>query len=89
MESRRSDICYIDIHRGSYAKHWRSKQLLENTRPRELFIPEWLFKEEQTPFKKKIKKVYNPKTLRQIASDKIKFVDTELEKYIAKNMIIP
>ena len=26
--------------------------------------PEWLFKEERTPIKKKIQKVYNPKTLK-------------------------
>ena len=28
-----------------------------------MIIPEWLFKEKQTPIKKKIQKVYNPKTL--------------------------
>ena len=32
-----------------------------------MIIREWLFQEEQTPFKKKNKKVYTPKTLKQIA----------------------
>ena len=52
--SRRYDICDIDVHRASYAEHLRSKRHLENIGPNEIFIPEWLFKEDQTPFKKKI-----------------------------------
>ena len=43
-----------------------------------MIIPEWLFKQEQTPFKKKIQKVYNPKTLKQTAREKIKLDDKEL-----------
>ena len=50
-----------------------------------MIIPEWLFKQEQTPIKKKIQKVYNPKTLKQIAREKIKLDDKEL----AKMMINP
>ena len=52
--SRRCDICKIDVHRASYGKHLRSKKDLEKIRQNEIIIPEWLFKEEQTPIKKKI-----------------------------------
>ena len=45
-----------------------------------MIIPEWFFKEEITPIKKKIQKVYNPKTLKQIAREKIKLDDKELAK---------
>ena len=78
--SRRFDICNVDVHRASYAKHLRSKRHLENLKQNEIIIPEWFFKEEQTPIKKKIKKVYNPKTLRQLAREKIKLDDKELVK---------
>ena len=46
--SRICEICNVNVHRPSYAKHLRSKQYLEN----ELIVPEWLFKEEQAPIKK-------------------------------------
>ena len=49
-----------------------------------MLIPEWLLKQEQTPIKKN-KKVYNPKTLKQLAREKIKIDDKEL----AKMMINP
>ena len=35
-----------------------------------MIIPEWFFKEEQTPVKKKIQKVYNLKTLKQLPREK-------------------
>ena len=50
-----------------------------------MIIPDWLFKEERSPIKKKIQKVYNPKTLKQLSREKIKLDDKEL----AKMMIIP
>ena len=50
-----------------------------------MIIPEWLFKQEQRPIKKKIQKVYIPKTLKQLAREKIKLDDKE----IAKMMINP
>ena len=81
--SRRCDICKIDVHRASYAKHLRSKKHLENIRQNEIIIPEWLFKEEQEPIKKRIK-VYNPETLKQVARDNIKLDDKELDKELAK-----
>ena len=50
-KSRRCDVCNIDVHRASHAKHLRSKKLVENIRQDEIIIPEWLIKEEQTPIK--------------------------------------
>ena len=53
-----------------------------------MIIPEWLYKEKQTPIKK-VQKLYNPKTLKQIAREIIKMNDKELDKKIAKKMINP
>ena len=39
-----------------------------------------VFKEEKLPTENKIKKVYNPKTLKQVATEKIKLYDKELAK---------
>ena len=47
-----------------------------------MIIPEWLFKGERSPNKKKIQKVYNPKTLKQVAREKIKLDDKELAKML-------
>ena len=47
---------------------------------KEMIIPEWFFKEEKSPIKKKIQKVYNPKTLKQLAREKIKLDDKKLAK---------
>ena len=54
-----------------------------------MIIPEWLFREEQTPNKNKIKKVFNPKTLKQIARQNMKMKDKELDKELGKKMISP
>ena len=67
----------------------RSKKRIENIKQNELIIPEWLFKEEQTPIKKKIQKVFNPKSLKQIARENIKMNDKEIDEEIAKKMINP
>ena len=50
-----------------------------------MIIPDWFFKEEKTPIKKKIQKVYNPKSLIKLAREKIKLDD----KQLAKLMINP
>ena len=34
-----------------------------------MIIPEWLFKQEQTPIKNKVKEAYNPKTLKQMTRE--------------------
>ena len=86
MQNRRTcDICNNDVHRASFVKHLRRKKHIENVEQKETVIPERLFKEERTPIKKKIQKVYNPKTLKQLAREKIKLDDKEL----AKMMINP
>ena len=83
--SRACEICNVNVHRASMQKHLRSKKHLENIERNEMFIPEWFFKEEKSPVKKKIQKVYNPKTLKQLAREKIKLDD----KQLAKIMINP
>ena len=35
-----------------------------------MIITEWFFKEQQAPIKKQIKKIYNHKTLQQLARKK-------------------
>ena len=55
--SRTCEVWNINVHRASYVKHLRSKKHLENIKQNEMIIPEWLFKEEQSPIKKKIQKV--------------------------------
>ena len=45
-----------------------------------MIIPAWLFKEEKSPVEKKIQKIYNPKTLIQLAREQIKLDDKELAK---------
>ena len=83
--SRTCEICDVNVHRASMQKHLRSKKHLENIEQNEMIIPDWLFKQDQTPIKKKIQKVYNPKTLKQLAREKIKLDD----KDSAKMMINP
>ena len=86
MDNRRiCEVCNVNVHRASFAKHLRSKKHLENVEQNEMIIPEWLFKEEKSPIKKKMQKVYNPKTLKQLAREKIKLDD----KDFAKIMINP
>ena len=82
---RTCEICNVKVHRASMQKHLGSIKHLENMKQNDLIIPEWLFKEEQTLIEKKIQKGYKPKTLKQLAREKIKLVDKEL----AKMMINP
>ena len=86
MNSRRCEICNVDVHRASYMKHLRSKKHLENMKQNEMIIPEWLFQE---PIENKIKKIYNPKSLKQLARNNIKLDDKQLNKELAKKMINP
>ena len=83
--SRTCEVCNVNVHRASFVKHLRSKRHLEKMEQNEMIIPDWLFKEERSPIKKKIQKVYNPKTLKQLARENIKLDDKEL----AKMMINP
>ena len=83
--SRTCEVCNVNVHRASFVKHLRSKKHLENIEQNEMVIPDWLFKEERSPMKKEIQKVYNPETLKQLAREKITLDDKEL----AKMMINP
>ena len=87
--SRTCEVCNVNVHRASFVKHLRSKKHLENIEQNEMIIPDWLFKEERSPIKKKIQEVYNPKTLKQLARQNNKMNDKELDKEIAKKKINP
>ena len=54
--SRACEVCNVNVHRASFVKHLRSIKHLENLEQNEMIIPEWLFKEEKTPLKKRHKK---------------------------------
>ena len=83
MENRRTcEIRNVNVHKASMQKHLRSKKHLKNIKQNEMIIPEWLFKEEHTPIKKKLQKVYNPKTLKRLAREKIKLDDKEIVKMV-------
>ena len=86
MNSRKCELCNIDAHRASYVKHLRSKKHLENIKQNEMIIPEWLFQE---PVEKKINRIYNPKSLKQLARNNIRLDDKQLKKELAKKMINP
>ena len=86
MNSRKCDVCNIDVHRASYIKHLSSKKHIENIKQNEMIIPEWLFQE---PVENKVKKIYNPKSLKQLARNNIKLDDKQLNKELAKKMINP
>ena len=87
--SRTCEVCNVNVHRASFVKHLRSKKHLENIEQNEMIIPDWLFKEARSPIKKQIKKVYNPKTLKQKARQNNKMNDKKLDKELAKMMINP
>ena len=86
MNSRKCEVSNVDVHRASYNKHLRSKKHIENMKQNEMIIPEWLFQE---PVENKIKKIYNPKPLRQLARDNFRLDDRQLNKELAKKMINP
>ena len=86
MNSRKCDVCNIDVHRASFVKHLRSKKRLENIKQNEMIIPEWLFSE---PIENKIKEIHNPKSLKEIARDNIGLEDKQLNKELAKKMLNP
>ena len=86
MNSRKCEICNVDLHRASYMIHLRSKKHLENIKQNEMIIPDWLFKE---PVGNKINKIYNPESLKQLARNNIKLDDRQLNKELARKMITP
>ena len=84
-KSRRCDICGIDVHRISYAKHLRSTNHSENIRQVDMITPDSIFKEPNENYKK----IHNPKPLKQIARYKIKQYDKQLNKELAEKMTNP
>ena len=64
------------------------KKNLENEKQNEKNIPDWFLREEQAPNKKQIKKLYNPKTLKQIARENFIKDDKELYDELAKKCLI-
>ena len=54
MENGRTcEVCNVNVHRASMQKHLRSKKHLKNLKQNEMIIPEWFFKKEKSPIKKK------------------------------------
>ena len=86
MNSRKCEVCNVDVHRASCIEHLRNKKHLENIKQNEMIIPEWLFEE---PIENKINRLYNPKSLRQLARNNITLDDEQLNKELARKMIIP
>ena len=86
MNSRKFDVCNIDVHRASYVKHLRNKKHVENMKQNGLIIPEWFFQE---PIENKINKINNPKSIKQLARVNIRLDDRQLKKVLAKKMINP
>ena len=86
MNSRKCEVCKVDVYRASLVKHMRSKKHLEKIKQNDVIIPEWLFEE---PVENKINKIYNPESLKQIARDYIKLDDKQLKKELARKMINP
>ena len=84
MKSRKCEISDVVVHKASYAKHLRSKKKFKNEKLIELIIPERLFQE---PVENKIKKIYNPKSFKEIARENIKLNDKQMIKDLAKKMI--
>ena len=54
MDSRKCEVCKVDVHRATYMKLLRSKKHLESIKQKEMIIPEWLIEE---PIENKIKKI--------------------------------
>ena len=86
MNSCKCEVCNVDVHRASYIKHLRCKKHMENMKKNEMNIPEWLFQE---PVENKVNKIYNPKSLTQIARDNIRLDDKQLNKELARKMNNP
>ena len=86
MNSRKCEICNVDVHRASCTKHMRSKKHLTNMEQNEMIIPEWLFKEDN---ENKIKNIYNSISLKKLTRNKINLDDKQLNKELAKKMINP
>ena len=79
------EICNIKVHKSSIAKHLRSIKHEEN----QFIIPNNFFKENQSLTTKINTQNFNPKSLKEIAIDKLNLNNRELNKEIAKKMLNP
>ena len=86
LNSCKCEVCNVDVHRVSYAKHLRSKTHLQKIKQNEMVIPNLLFQE---PIENKIEKICNPKSLKQLARNFFKLDDRQLNKELAKKMNNP
>ena len=86
MKSRKCEVCNVDVHRASYKKHLRNRKNIKNTKQNEMILPEWLLQE---PTENKIRKIDNPKPLRQLARDNIRLDDRQLNSELARRMNNP
>ena len=64
MNSGKCDVCNVDVHTASYVRQLGIRKHLEKIKQNVIFVPDWLFRE---PVESKINKIYNPKSLKQIA----------------------
>ena len=56
MNSRKCEVCNVDVHRASYIKHLRSKKHSEKIKRIKIIIQDWLFQE---PVENKFIKIHN------------------------------
>ena len=77
---RYCERCNIIIHRASYAKHLKSKKHLQDQTKGPLDQKDFI----NQPSTSK----YNPKSLKELARDKIKLDNKDLNKEIAKKCLI-
>ena len=86
MNSRKCEVCNVDVHRASCIKHLGSKKHIENMKQNEMIIPEKLFQE---PVENKFNKIHNPRSLKQRARDNIRLDDRQSNGEIDKRMLNP
>ena len=84
MNSRKCEVCNIDVHRASYVKHQRSEKHLENKNKMT-----WLYQIGSFKNVLKIKLKVFPKSLKQLARDNFRLDDKQLQKVFAEKMINP
>ena len=82
---RYCDVCNIKIHRASMAKHLKSKKHLNNKEDQTFGLDQ----ETEDLSNHQSTSKSNPKSLRELAGDKIKLNNRELNKLLAKKMLNP
>ena len=83
--SRRCEVCKIVFNRASYAKLLKVKKQSEKLKNVDMIIPEWLIQET---VKKRTKKLYDRKPLKQLERNIIQLDDNELNRELAKKMLV-